>query len=144
MILVPRLSNVAIMGSKAVAGSWDLGQASGRWAEATACGSHLILITAPILATKDPHAFPTCFSELCTCSSHCLECPSQLLWGLFGLSPQASAQCHLLSDLVRRLTDAPSPRLPRHLKHASISTYHLPSSCLPPPDGSSFKTRAQS
>ena len=77
---------MAIMGSKAVAGSWDLGQASGRWAEAPACGSHLILITAPILATKDPHAFPTCCSELCTCSSHCLECPSQPLWGLFGLS----------------------------------------------------------
>ena len=69
MIRVLRWSNRAITGSKAGVGSWDWDWPLGGKQKTQPNGSHLILVICPVLATRDPHAFLICFSELCICSS---------------------------------------------------------------------------
>lgn len=102
------------------AGIW--GQPCGRWAEAPAYGSRLIIITAPIVDTKDFHAFPICFSEPCWCSPHSPECLSQPLWGYSGLSYNVTFFLTWLAELPM----APSPGSPWYLIDVSINTYHIP------------------
>lgn len=91
---------------------------------------------------------PLCFSKFCTCGAHCLECPSQPLWGHLGLS--LKYQLRGTSSLTwpadprppcgsRPLVShgIPSPGLPRHPVQALAALFTGPcyhsSSCLPDP-----------